>query len=72
MFDSDEKQARFQKIENEVILRKIKAQGPTKRKDAPVARYSVVCRKPFASEATFKHNLLQRMGVGANQPRKTF
>lgn len=62
MFDNDDKQARFQKIENEVILRKVKPQGPNRRKDLPTARYSVVCRKPFASEANFKHNLLRHMG----------
>ena len=61
MFDNKDKQARYQPVNNTVILRKIK--GPGKNKAMAGDEYTIVRRKPLVSEATLKSNLLKRMGV---------
>lgn len=73
MMDSDEKQARFQKITNDIILRKIKQQGPSQKKERHQPKCTLVSRKPFVSEAKLKDKLLERMkGVKIHNFRSIF
>lgn len=60
MFDNKDLQARYQKLSNEIILRKIK--GGAKRRQQ--SEFYIIGRKPYAQEGAFKDKLLYRMGVG--------
>lgn len=63
MFEADGKQVKFQKVTNDVILRKIKPQAPSQKKIKHAPMHTVICRKPFESEAVLKSKLLRRMAV---------
>lgn len=63
MFESEGRQVKFQKITNDVILRKIKPQAPSQKKIKHVPMHTVIFRKPFVSEAKLKARLLNRMAV---------
>ena len=62
MFDRKDRQAKYQKVTNDVSLHKQKPLAPN-RKGIASEEFSVVKRKPFASEASKKNKLLNRMGV---------
>lgn len=62
MYNNKDKQARYSKVANELLLWKVK--DVPQRTKGTQNELVVAARKPFESEANLKASQLGRMGVG--------